>query len=229
MTKQIPLNNKRGEILYALVDDSDYTELSRHKWHLLAGRYAGRTGHVYMHRQILSAPTDASVDHIDGNGLNNTRSNLRLVSQSQNNMNAKPRQKSTSRYKGVYWNDHHQKWSAHIQVDGKKTYIGRYATQREAALAYNEAAKRHFGEYARLNQIVDDPSDTPVAEPRPQKTARFRGVSWDKSRNTWSAKIQVEKHTINLGRFFDELEAAKAYDKAARQYHGAKAKLNFPD
>lgn len=229
MTKQIPLNNKRGEPLYVLVDDSDYPELSRYKWHLFAGHYAGRTGHICMHRQILNAPSHASVDHIDGNGLNNTRANLRLVTQSQNNMNARPRQNSTSRYKGVYWNKYHQKWYARIHVNGRGIYLGRYATQREAALAYNEAAKQHFGEYARLNELVDDPGDIPVAEPRPPKTARYRGVCWDKGRNAWNAKIQVNQHTLNLGRFPDELEAAKAYDEAARTYHGEKAKLNFPD
>jgi AP2-like factor (euAP2 lineage) len=142
-------------------------------------------------------------------------------------MNARPRKNSTSQYKGVYWSSYHQKWAAHIHVSGRKVYIGRYATQREAALAYNDAAEEHFGEYARLNEIIDDPNDTPVAEPRPPKTASYRGVCWDSQRSMWMAKIQVNKRTVNLGRFTDELEAAIAYDSAARIYHGSKAKLNF--
>lgn len=173
MTKQIPLSGKKGAGMFALVDDADYEELSQYKWHLFSGAYANRNllqseegqGGMLMHRQILRIP--GGIDHKDGDGLNNTRDNLRPANQSQNNMNAKPRKNSTSQYKGVYWNSYHGKWSAHIHVDGRKVYIGRYATQREAALAYNQAAALHFGEYARLNEIVDDLNDLPVSEPRP--------------------------------------------------------------
>lgn len=236
MSKKIPLTGKRGAGNFAIVDDVDYEELSKFKWHYAtigyAARYAGggrkNACYVYMHRQIMNPPDNTGIDHIDGDKLNNCRSNLRLANQSQNNQNARPRHSSTSRYKGVYWDEYHGRWSACIHTNNRKIYLGRYITQKEAALAYNAAAIEYFGEYACLNNIVDDPFDIPVAEPSAPKSSCFLGVTWDKSRNLWYAKIQVNGRCINIGRFADEIEAANARDSAARFYHGDKAKLNFP-
>lgn len=233
MTKQIPLTGKLGKNKFALVDDVDYPELSKYRWFLLRSGYVvrktpGRKGRcIYMHRQILQAPTGVSVDHRNGDKSDNRRCNLRFATAQQNNRNSHARRGSTSRFKGVDWQDGH--WRARIQVDGRQINLGSFHTQREAAIAYNNAAMQYFGEFALLNSILDepDPDDKPVQKP-PPKRSRFRGVSWDYRRQRWMAKTKASGRFINIGRFTDEVEAAKAYDRVARLYHGDKAHLNFP-
>lgn len=233
--KQIPLNNRKNEPIFALVDDCDYKELSQYNWHKTKSGYAsryvggGRNNRVciYMHRQIMDPPKDMVVDHKNRNTLDNTRGNLRITNQSRNMQNARPRNKATSRYKGVHWNSYHGLWSANIQANNRKVYLGRYVTQKDAALAYNDAAKKYFGEFALLNEIIDDPSDQPVAELR-QKASQYLGVTFDKSRDLWIAKIKINKVVTHIGRFADETEAARARDKVAFEKLGYSAKLNFP-
>ena len=99
------------------------------------------------------------VDHIDGNGLNNQRNNLRIVTNQQNGMNQKKQRRSTtSRYKGVCWHNKNKGWMAGIKHNRKTIYLGCYETEEEAALAYNTEATRIFGEYAKLN-VTDNPPD----------------------------------------------------------------------
>lgn len=232
MTKQIPLCGKKGAGLFALVDDCDYEALSPFKWYISPKGYVTRhvpggrgRGTVYMHRQITDAPKGKIVDHKDGDGTNNTRTNIRVTTQSRNVQNARPRKNKISRYKGVAWSE--QRWHARIQIDRRQIGLGYFTTQRAAAFAYNEAATKLFGEFAWLNEIVDDPDDQPIPE-TDCKPSRFRGVCWDKRRQKWMARLQVQNKTINVGRFVSDVKAAKAYDAAARIHHGQKAKLNFP-
>ena len=96
------------------------------------------------------------VDHIDRNRINNQISNLRFVSISQSSMNRSKRLNTSSRFKGVYYDKHNNKWRASIRLNKKFIHIGRYEDEDEAANAYNNKAIELFGEYACLNQ-VDDP------------------------------------------------------------------------
>lgn len=115
-----------------------------------------------MHRIILSRilrrelVRAEKVDHIDGNGLNNTRENLRLASHAQNKMNMpKPsKANATSKYKGVSWSKRERCWCAFITIEGKSTYLGGTRNEEEAARLYDAAAKEHFGEFAYLNFSV---------------------------------------------------------------------------
>jgi hypothetical protein len=145
--KQIPLSQG----LYALVDDEDYEQLSRYKWHALVKHltaYAVRNGHqtdgsrrnVYMHAVIANTPEGFETDHIDGDGLNNLRSNLRVVLKQQNSHNRthKARGKS-SQYRGVSWHRRTQKWQSRIMLDRQSIFLGMFATELEAALAYDAA------------------------------------------------------------------------------------------
>lgn len=152
--KEIPLS--QGYV--ALVDDDFFDVLSRYKWYYVDGKAGthidGNRNHTYMHQLIMAtANTHLIVDHIDRNGLNNQRSNLRLCNTSQNIANSGPRTNNTSGFKGVYFCNQTRKWRAEIKYLGKKKCLGRYATKVEAALAYNVGAKQYFGEFAYQNEL----------------------------------------------------------------------------
>ena len=146
-----------------LVDEADYDWLNQWKWHVRYG-YAVRTQRIdkcngkckrvgiIMHRLIMNTPEDMDTDHISGDKLDNRRCNLRIVTTSQNVMNQK-KTRGNSKYKGVYWNKNKKKWIAQIGVNHKRRHIGQFLTEIDAALAYNEAAMKYFGEFARLNVI----------------------------------------------------------------------------
>lgn len=105
---------------------------------------------ISLHRFILNAPDNLLVDHIDGNGLNNQKSNLRLCTASQNCMNSKTRSTSSSGYRGVTWDAQTKKWRATITQNGKMKNLGRFTEIADAIEARNSAEKKVFGEFARL-------------------------------------------------------------------------------
>ena len=104
---------------------------------------------IYLHRVIMSALSDDIIDHIDGDGLNNSRTNIRLVDHSQNMMNVGLRSHNTSGFKGVTWNKKAGKWEARIGCRGKYHYLGLYDDPSEAHDAYVVAAKSLHGEFRR--------------------------------------------------------------------------------
>ena len=146
----------------AMVDDAVYHSLCQYNWHAATKRRDGlnyvyatiNRKTVYLHRFILNCTGKEEVDHIDGNPLNNQRSNLRLCeNHSLNNANCCPRRnKQTSVYKGVRLH-HTGKYQAYATKKGHFYYLGLYKTPEEAALVYNRKAKELFGEYARVNVV----------------------------------------------------------------------------
>lgn len=159
--KQIPLT--QGQI--ALVDDADYDWLKQHKWYAQkqrignfyacrwAPRVKGKRYAIYMHREILGLELGdrRHSDHINHHTGDNRRCNLRICTCSQNHMNQKRQQNTSSKFKGVYWNKISRKWQAYINIDKKPRYLGSFLREEDAARAYDEAAKKHFGEFAYLN------------------------------------------------------------------------------
>ena len=146
-----------------VVDDEDYEELSKYKWtynHNYAVRgiknnsTKSKRTLISMHRTILQPSNDLDVDHINGNGLDNRRSNLRVCTHLENMGNTKLiANNNTSGYKGVVWDKTRNKWRAQIKIRYTNKFLGRFIYKTEAALAYNEAATKYFGEYAKLNMI----------------------------------------------------------------------------
>jgi len=149
----IPLT--RG--LFAIVDAEDYAELSRFQWFAEGGPrtyYAVRKENgksIKMHRQILNAPDHLVVDHIDHNGLNNRKSNLRLATFTQNCQNQRRTSHGTSKYKGVHWNKRLKKWAVQITCDKKTHHLGYFTNEIDAAHAYDHAAKKFHADFANLN------------------------------------------------------------------------------
>jgi len=143
---------------YAIVSSEDYERLNRHKWRALRSPkcfYAVRSEKgktIYMHNEVLSRQPDKVADHIDHNGLNNSRPNLQLATRSQNACNRRKRDsKCTSKYKGVWFNKREGKWMSAIKVDGKRIYLGYFDNQLAAAKAYDIAARLYHGNFAVLN------------------------------------------------------------------------------
>lgn len=164
---------KHGSLL---LDDQDFTALAHLKWYSIvkgnsiyvrrnisrkevAYKECKRTG-LYIHQLILPSIDGLRVDHIDGNGLNNQRSNLRLVTHKQNMWNASiARSNNTSGIKGVYqplrMKKYSKSWVARITVDYQDIHLGNFATKEEAARAYDKAAIHFYGEYARPNSPLE--------------------------------------------------------------------------
>jgi hypothetical protein len=140
-----------------LVDPEDEYLLECFGWCIDSHGYAVATINYskhYLHRLIMNAVrTSLYVDHINGNKLDNRRSNLRLCTH-RDNLNNRPRNKNNkSGYKGVYLHKVNKNWVARIQVNGKYISLGSYSDIIDAAKAYNEAAIKYFGEYAYLNKV----------------------------------------------------------------------------
>ena len=147
---------------HALIDMADRHLIVGYRWHArqrrkniyaVAGRYLGnkKTATIYMHRLIIGASAGQLVDHINGHGLDNRRSlNLRVCSNLENQRNQK-NIRGVSQYKGVTWDKNHGRWLAQIYIDGKNIFLGRYAIETEAAVAYDCAARKYFNAFASTN------------------------------------------------------------------------------
>ena len=148
---------------FAIVDDEDFERINQYKWHATkAGNtyYAShstwnssrkRKSAIFMHRIILRAPKGMCVDHINGNGLDNRKINLRLCTAQQNSQYRPHHNLGSSQYHGVHWHKKKKRWQSLIETKGKCTFIGLFKTEEGAALAYDKKAKELFGEFATQN------------------------------------------------------------------------------
>lgn len=148
------------------VDDEDFVELSKYKWcvsksscayYAVRGEWQPKTKNTkvfYMHRLIVRAIEGMQVDHINGDTLDNQKSNLRICQAFENQRNMRPRASGT---KGIHFNKRraHMKtpWHAYITVNRKRNHIGYFETEKEAQDAYNQEAKRLFGEFASVVEL----------------------------------------------------------------------------
>jgi RecJ-like exonuclease len=142
--------------IVCLFDIEDYDKIKEYHWHQNSDGYVvcniqrdKKLVTILMHRLVMDAPDDAEVDHIHGNKLDNRKSELRIVAQSDNKKNRSMNINNTSGYKGVSWDKHKQKWVANIQCDGKPFYLGAFTSAYDAHIRYEKAAKALFGEYKR--------------------------------------------------------------------------------
>lgn len=159
--------------MVAIVDSDDYDRIlaTCPTWH--ARRKVQGTGvsfyavssdgrQIRMHRLVMNAPDGAEVDHRNHNGLDNRKENLRICTNQQNQFNgrARKRRATTAKYKGVF-QEKSGRWRSQICANGTLHYLGKYATEEDAARAYDEKAKELHGEFACLN-FPDRTFDTPI-------------------------------------------------------------------
>ena len=178
-------------LLWALIDDEDYDRINSMSWQIKRDHHTtyakhveinpdGSTSNTLMHRLIISCPPGSVIDHIDGNGLNNQRSNLRKCTNKQNSRNSESR-RGTSIYKGVVYRKDVHKYRARIRVYYVGLHIGHYEEEITAAKAYDKAALYYFGEFARLNfpELLDEYKSNPFV-PRPGETKENLDVEYRK-------------------------------------------------
>lgn len=225
-TMIIPLT--KGKV--ALIDEEDFPKLAGYRWfchcgYARASEYdpkACKSKTVHMSHLILPCPPGLEVDHINRDKLDNRKSNLRLVTRSQNCANRGSFKNSKSKYKGVRWNKKIGLWEAAIGKDGVITTIGAFNDEIAAASAYNEYARKMWGEYAVLNDI----QEVDFRRARHLKSlnaqSRFRGVTRRKS-GKWVARITINGKRESLGYFDSEEDAARAFNEAYVKYKGKEA------
>jgi len=228
------------------IDEEDLELFEKYTWNIHTGGYLARytsyrkNGKIYgkalfFHREVIIAHggdlKGGYVDHKDRNKLNNQKENLRYpVTKAENMRNREKQTNNTSGYKGVYFHKNRRcPWGASIRHEGKDIFIGWYLTPEEAALAYNEAANKYFGEFAYLNEVTEIPEVTaPHQTARSDNTSGYKGVSRNnnKTGKFWTAKITHNKKTHSLGNFETPEEAALAYNKKSIELFGDKAFIN---
>ena len=153
----IPLNDG----VCAIIDADDLPKVASFTWHVskeCATSYArshirlpnGNRKKIRMHRLLMDNPYGVEVDHVNSNGLDNRKSNLRLATHEQNMRNASMRKDNSSGVKGVSWSEATKRWIAAIRVGGPKKYLGSFKELSDAAQAYAEASKKFHGEFGRV-------------------------------------------------------------------------------
>lgn len=136
-----------------MIDDEDYPYLSQFRWKLQNGNRPFRKEKktcksIYLYREIMKCPAGLVIDHIDHDPMNNQKSNLRICTKGENNMN-----RLSSSPRGVGWHKKNKKWQARIGTKGKQLFLGMFDTQKEAAIAYNIASLKYYGDTIYLNEI----------------------------------------------------------------------------
>ena len=163
--KKIPLT--RG--LFATVDDDDYDALMKQKWRAVASNHTfyalGSTSRkdspeyrqhaLFMHRVVNKTPEGFYTDHINGDGLDNRKCNLRTCSPQENNRNRRAKKGSKSKFKGIVWRPKIKRWEAKAVIDKKYYYLGSFVNEIDAANAYNEFVRNNFGEFCYKNKGED--------------------------------------------------------------------------
>lgn len=226
IVKKIEMNKRNGTFKYAIVDDDDYEWLIQYSWTERDG-YAlttvkdeyGTNKILRMHRLIINAPSGISVDHINRIRHDNRKENLRLATREQNmwNVGKKRKSKSSSQYKGVYFNN--GVYHVEIRFNKSRKRLGSYSNEIAAANAYNHFAKIHHGEFAVLNDVPFMNSDE-FTKYKNKKTSEYTGVYYKGDRNRWATIVYDEtlsRHKI-IGEFKDEVIAANFYNHKTNTY-----------
>lgn len=216
----------KNDIVFT-VDETDLSKMQRFgrvwvcfKTKRSAGKYYVHSnlngGTVYLHRFLIDAPKGIQVDHIDGNPLNNCRSNLRIVTDSENKQNRhKLDNRNKSGYRGVFWNNQHKKWSAKLQINNKQYHVGHFDDVHEAGQAAAEA-RRQFMTHAQESQAKESLADWVKPKKDKTKTSKsgIHGVCYNKQTGRWMAILTKNGESKYIGSYETTEEAAKAVEDA---------------
>lgn len=220
--KLIDISTPSHANIFAMVDDEDFDNLNQWKWsaekrkktfYAIRGVSAnGKQSTIRMHRQIAPASFDFEVDHADGNGLNNQRGNLRPCSVAQNQQNRNS-ETGSSKYKGVLWDKSHNCWQARVVVGGIRHGLGSFENEDAAARRYDQAAKAHFGEFARLNFPNEECCAAPANVKKRLKKILPKGVH-----QMPSGRFAATRRVGGKGYFIGVFDAARDAEKAYLEF-----------
>jgi len=216
----------------AIIDEQDFNRINQYRWHSVflgksrtayaTSSHLGKT--VYMHRLVMNAESGQTVDHIDGNGLNNSHNNLRFVTPSQNLLNTSKRSDNTSGHKGISWCPDREKYQVYVNIDRKRKSLGRYRTLEEAIYVRDRAVKEHYGEFARENTSLPEEAQIKPYRSVPRTLRRTGGnnssgkTGVTKLKDQWRATITIDGKVKYIGTFADLEAAVAARENAEREY-----------
>lgn len=150
--------------IFTVIDKDDIEKVNKYTWHLdKKGKqryvivnitYNRTTTKIYLHRFIMNCPKNMTVDHINHNGLDNRKNNLRICTNRENSINSRKRRNTSSIHKGVSWDKSMNKWQSYIKNISKKEHLGYFDDETEAAKIYNKRAIELFGEFAYPNNVI---------------------------------------------------------------------------
>lgn len=215
---ELIITNRFGKTETFFFDAEDLPIIQQYKWCIFYSRncvYARawfNGTYAMMHNLLMGGK---GVDHIDGNGRNNTRANLRFATITQNLANTFIRKDNTTGFKGVQFNKKTGKYVVTVVSNRKRVNCGVYQNIVDAAIAYNKMAKILFGEFARLNEISESLLKEANQTPHfvlPKSLTGYRGVT--KTKSGFVAEIAKKKKRYHLGVFSNPIDAAKAYNDA---------------
>lgn len=228
---------------FAIVDDEDFESVNQYKWlarvsneiwYAARGIRNGKKTHlIHIHRFIMGLDSDNKyvIDHINHDGLDNRKINLRICTQKENTLNRRPKQISSTR-KGVGLDAKNKKWRSFININQIYYHLGYFDTENEAGKMYDKVALAEFGEFACVNfpresyKKEDLITIKEILKARLEnKTCNFVGVH--KVRSKYRSSIRINKKLIHLGYFKNDIDAGKAYDSYIIK-NKLNRKLNFP-
>lgn len=230
--KKIPLTQNQ----VALIDDEDFDRVSQYKWcvdnkgntsYAVRGfDLNGKNFILKMHIYIMGwQGGKIQIDHKDLNGLNNQKSNLRICEQFENGRNSPMKKNNKCGYKGVYFSKQKQKWTAEIKAHGAPKNLGTFNDPINAALAYDWAAEKHHGSFARINFPQYNAENRPKVVHSKPKLDKPIGINYYKKLNIYKASICKNNKQIHIGSFKNITDAIKARNKKSIELFGTKAKL----
>ena len=260
--KKIIIESKTHGRHEVLLDDEDYEWVSKHRWQVnpqnnpnykgpdkfyvvRSNSIKGKKKNFSLHREIMKAPKGMQVDHINGNPLDNRRSNLRLCTPRQNSANRVKMSNNTTGFIGVTYREEHPQrpyCAQHFDHKLGRGFSKYFRTAEEAAVYRDKQMIDKYGEFAGLNfpdgvpnavrQIINESKKKPLVRRR-NSLSGYRGVSFESGpvrwKKPWRVSISYQKKPSYIGNFATKEEAARAYDQKAIELFGEFAQLNFPE
>lgn len=224
--------------MFAIVDDEDYEKVNKYIWNISKTHGPNASGGIWMSHLVYGKvlKKGEKITFKNGDRKDCRKSNLVVVNQNDILKRRRGNSGSSSKYKGVSYYKQGKKWRARIQLNGKQKLLGYFASEDEAAKAYNKAALELFGDHAYQNVLSKNNNSDAVAietKKMPQlrssknKKIKYKGVYTN--HNKYQARVRENGSEKYLGTFDTPEQAAKAYDKKAYELYGDKAILNFPE
>jgi hypothetical protein len=213
--------------LSVIIDACDYEKVSQYKWHAeflgnnnyCYARTKTKDGRILMHRLISGAKKGDIVDHANHLTLDNRRENIRICTRQQNAINRNSHKLSSSKYKGVHFEKETSKWSATIKTNNKSKRIGRFNTEEEAAIAYDQYARKIHGEFVCLNFPEENEQsalmNVSYHPTKRKQSSDHKGVCFHKQKGKYTARVtdKDSKKRISIGLFANEIDAVYAIER----------------